>query len=118
MLWLRSTVRLMQKRRRNCLGIYIFIEMLALGAVLTGWDEFKDEKYLLGFLYNGIGAFLLFFGLAGILRYINKNNPKSKIPNLSGTWQRISEIDPLIMPITQIGEHIKSEFQSAHIEHQ
>lgn len=61
-------------------AVYIFIDMLALGAVHTGYEEFVKGHFKSGILYILLGAVFLFIGVAGPLGWIKRGkksaNPK------------------------------------------
>ena len=58
-------------------GFYIFIELLALGAVLTGFEEFDKKQYWPGGMWVLFGAIVLFFGIAGLSGWLNRAKRKS-----------------------------------------
>ncbi len=58
-------------------GVYIFIEMLALGGVLKAYDEFEKQHYLWGAFFIILGAVFLFSGLAGLNGWLKKEKSHS-----------------------------------------
>jgi hypothetical protein len=54
-------------------GVYIFVEMLALGAVLKAFDEFEKQHYLWGFFFIILGAIFLSVGIAGLSGWLKRS---------------------------------------------
>jgi hypothetical protein len=56
-------------------GIYIAIEIIALGCVLTGIDDLDKEHIQKGACWIGAGIILLFVGISGLTRYFKHKTP-------------------------------------------